>query len=53
VKVQYGQWDWFWHIRLLPSIEVSNFRKAGLENHYEAHYEITFRWLPYWLSILI
>jgi len=53
MKITCGQWDWHWHLRLLPSIEYINFKRAGLDVHYGHRYELTFRWLPYWVSVEI
>ncbi len=53
MKITYSQWSWDWRLRLLPSIEFSNFKAIGVDRHYGYKYEIVFRWLPYWLSIEI
>jgi hypothetical protein len=51
MRIEFGQWEWTWHLRLLPSIELSDYRDAGLEVHYNCRSEVTLRWLPYYLSI--
>lgn len=53
MRIEYGQWEWYWYLRVLPSIEFSNFDKGGLWHHYKYKYEITFRWLPYWFTIYL
>jgi hypothetical protein len=50
LHISYGQWDWSWHLRLLPSLEVTNFNAQGLAEHYGYRYEICFRWLPWYCS---
>jgi hypothetical protein len=51
MKIEYGKWDWHWHLRLLPSIEFTSHKACGLGEHYGYNYEVCLRWLPYWFCI--
>ena len=51
MKISYGHWHYALRLRLLPSIEFSNFNCAELERHYGYKYEVQFRWLHFWLDI--
>ena len=51
MKTSCGQGVWNWHLNLLPSIEYTNLKEAGLGRRYGHDHEVEFRWLHYWLCL--
>jgi hypothetical protein len=51
MKITRGKFEPYLRMRILPSIEFSNYAPHGLTNVYGNKYDIMFRWLHYYIYI--
>jgi len=49
MKIMRGKFQSSFRIRVLPSIEYTNFAKHSLAHIYGCKYEVAFKWLHYYI----